>query len=210
MTAGVTMLDPNMVWIGPDVRIESDVELLPLTMIYGTTQVASGSVIGPNSRITDSHIGRDCTVEESIILDSTLEDEVSCGPRAYLRPGTVMKRGSKAGTHVEIKNSTIGEGSKVPHLSYFGDATLGEKVNIGAGSITCNYDGRKKSKTIIGDRCFVGSDTMLVAPVELGSDVTTGAGSVITKDVTDGALAVERGDQAVIEGWTYRQEERKK
>ncbi|HBT95975.1 MAG TPA: UDP-N-acetylglucosamine diphosphorylase/glucosamine-1-phosphate N-acetyltransferase [Coriobacteriia bacterium] len=210
MMAGVTMLDPDLVWIGPDVQIENDVELLPLTMLYGTTQVAGGSVIGPNSRLQDSRVGKDCTIEESIVLSSTLEDEVSCGPRAYLRPGTVMKKGSKAGTHVEIKNSTIGEGSKVPHLSYFGDATLGTNVNIGAGSITCNYNGKTKSKTIIGDRSFVGSDTMLVAPVELGSDVTTGAGSVITKNVADGALAVERGDQTVIEGWTYRQEERQK
>jgi bifunctional UDP-N-acetylglucosamine pyrophosphorylase/glucosamine-1-phosphate N-acetyltransferase len=205
MLAGVTMLDPDSVWIGPDVELEQDVELLPLTIIYGQTHIGAGSVIGPNTRITNSTVGQNCHIDESVLLSCILEDDVSCGPRAYLRPGTVMKRGSKAGTHVEIKNSTIGEGSKVPHLSYFGDATLGEAVNIGAGSITCNYNGSSKSATIIGDRAFIGSDTMLVAPVEIGSDVTTGAGSVITKNVPDGALAVERGDQTMIEGWTYRQ-----
>ncbi len=209
MLAGVTMLDPEQVWIGADVEIENDVELLPQTMLFGKTQIKSGSVIGPNSRVTNSVIGYDCRIDESIIIDSILEDKVNCGPRAYLRPGTVMKRGSKAGTHVEIKNSTIGQNSKVPHLSYFGDATLGEGVNIGAGSITCNYDGYVKNATKIGDRSFVGSDTMLVAPIELGADVTTGAGSVLTKNVPDGALAVERGDQTVIDGWTYRHKREK-
>jgi bifunctional UDP-N-acetylglucosamine pyrophosphorylase/glucosamine-1-phosphate N-acetyltransferase len=209
MLAGVTMLDPEQVWIGADVELENDVELLPLTMLFGKTQIKSGCVIGPNSRITNSVIGRNCRIDESVILDSTLEDEVSCGPRAYLRPGTLMMRGSKAGTHVEIKTSTIGPNSTVPHLSYFGDATLGEDVNIGAGSITCNYDGHAKNSTEIGDRSFIGSDTMLVAPVVIGSDVTTGAGSVITKNVADGALAVERGDQTVIDGWTYRHKREK-
>jgi bifunctional UDP-N-acetylglucosamine pyrophosphorylase/glucosamine-1-phosphate N-acetyltransferase len=209
MLAGVTMLDPEQVWIGADVELENDVELLPLTMLFGKTQIRSGCVIGPNSRITNSVIGRNCRIDESIILDSTLEDEVSCGPRAYLRPGTLMMRGSKAGTHVEIKKSTIGPNSKVPHLSYFGDATLGENVNIGAGSITCNYDGYAKNSTEIGDRSFIGSDTMWVAPVVIGSDVTTGAGSVITRNVADGALAVERGDQTVIDGWTYRHKREK-
>jgi bifunctional UDP-N-acetylglucosamine pyrophosphorylase/glucosamine-1-phosphate N-acetyltransferase len=115
-----------------------------------------------------------------------------------------MKAGSKAGTHVEIKNSTIGEGSKVPHLSYLGDATLGVDVNVGAGSITCNYDGSVKNPTTIGDRAFIGSDTMLVAPVSLGADTVTGAGSVITKDVPDGALAIERTEQSIKKGWTRK------
>jgi len=204
MEAGVTMLDPDLVWIGPDVALENDVELLPLTMLYGKTTVASGTVIGPNTRVTNSTIGHDCRVDESVLVDVTLEDRVDCGPRAYLRPGTVMKAGSKAGTHVEIKKSIVGEGSKVPHLTYLGDATLGKGVNIGAGTITCNYDGVKKSPTIIGDRAFIGSDTMMVAPVVVGSDTVTGAGSVITRDVPDGALAVERSEQKNIEGWTAR------
>jgi bifunctional UDP-N-acetylglucosamine pyrophosphorylase/glucosamine-1-phosphate N-acetyltransferase len=204
MAAGVTMLSPDLVWIGPDVRLQSDVELLPLTFLTGTTTVASGSVIGPNSRISDSAIGHDCVVEESVLVDVVLEEGVSCGPRAYLRPGTLMKAGSKAGSHVEIKNSTIGRNSKVPHLSYLGDAVLGEGVNIGAGSITCNYDGFEKNPTVIGDRAFIGSDTMLVAPVTLGSDTVTGAGSVITEDVPSGALALERSKQHVVKGWVHK------
>jgi bifunctional UDP-N-acetylglucosamine pyrophosphorylase/glucosamine-1-phosphate N-acetyltransferase len=204
MDAGVTMLDPDLVWIGPDVALGIDVELLPLTQLSGNTSVADGSVIGPNTRVSNSVIGRDCRVDESVLEGAVLEDGVSCGPRAYLRPGTVMKAGSKAGTHVEIKNSTVGPGSKVPHLSYLGDATLGKDVNIGAGTITCNYDGFTKSPTHIGDRAFVGSSTMFVAPVSLGADAVTGAGSVITKDVPDGALGIERTRQTVKEGWTFK------
>ncbi|MDR1083056.1 MAG: bifunctional UDP-N-acetylglucosamine diphosphorylase/glucosamine-1-phosphate N-acetyltransferase GlmU [Coriobacteriales bacterium] len=201
LDAGVTMLDPELVWIGPDVSLEHDVEILPLTFLNGTTRVARGSVLGPNTRVTDCVIGKDCQVEESVLVEAVLEDGVSCGPRAYLRPGTVMKAGSKAGTHVEIKNSTVGPGSKVPHLSYLGDTQLGEDVNIGAGAITCNYDGFSKNQTTIGDRSFIGSDTMLVAPVTVGSDTVTGAGSVITDDVPDGALAVERTRQHIVKGW---------
>jgi bifunctional UDP-N-acetylglucosamine pyrophosphorylase/glucosamine-1-phosphate N-acetyltransferase len=204
MAAGVTMLDPGLVWIGADVVLEEDTELLPLTMLYGQTSVGAGSVIGPNTRVTDSTIGRACRVEESVLVGVRLEDGVECGPRALLRPGTVMRAGSKAGTHVEIKNSLIGAGSKVPHLSYLGDATLGEDVNVGAGSITCNYDGSVKNPTVIGDRAFIGSATMLVAPVTLGADTVTGAGSVITRDVPSGALAVERTKQAIVEEWTHK------
>jgi bifunctional UDP-N-acetylglucosamine pyrophosphorylase/glucosamine-1-phosphate N-acetyltransferase len=204
MAAGVTMLSPELVWVGPEVRLQSDVELLPLTFLNGTTSVASGSVIGPNTRISNSVIGPDCQVEESVLIDVVLEEGVSCGPRAYLRPGTVMKAGSKAGTHVEIKNSTVGPGSKVPHLSYLGDALLGEGVNMGAGSITCNYDGFEKNRTVIGDRAFIGSDTMLVAPVTVGPDTVTGAGSVITSDVPGGALAIERSRQQVVKGWVHK------
>jgi bifunctional UDP-N-acetylglucosamine pyrophosphorylase/glucosamine-1-phosphate N-acetyltransferase len=209
LEAGVTMLDPALVWIGPDVTLENDVELLPLTLLFGTTSVASGSVLGPNTRVTDSEIGHRCLVEESVLIGTVLEDDVSCGPRAYLRPGTVMRVGSKAGTHVEIKNSTVGPGSKVPHLSYLGDATLGEDVNIGAGTITCNYDGAVKNPTVIGDRAFIGSDTMFVAPVNVGTDAVTGAGSVITQDVPDGALAIERAKQETVRDWARKHRERK-
>jgi bifunctional UDP-N-acetylglucosamine pyrophosphorylase/glucosamine-1-phosphate N-acetyltransferase len=148
-------------------------------------------------------------VDESVLAKAVLEDGVSCGPRAYLRPGTVMRAGSKAGTHVEIKNSIVGQDSKVPHLSYLGDATLGEGVNIGAGTITCNYDGSTKNSTTIGDRVFVGSDTMFVAPVRIGSDAVTGAGSVITEDVPDGALAIERARQTTIRDWTRKHREQR-
>jgi bifunctional UDP-N-acetylglucosamine pyrophosphorylase/glucosamine-1-phosphate N-acetyltransferase len=143
-------------------------------------------------------------VEQSIVREATIGDTASAGPNAFLRPGTVLGPGSRAGSFVEVKNSTIGEGSKVPHLSYIGDATIGSGVNVGAGSITCNYDGRDKSRTVIGDGAFIGSDTMLVAPVEIGEGAATGAGSAITKDVPAGALGIGRAEQRNIEGWSDR------
>lgn len=205
MAAGVTMLDPDTVWIGPDVVVENDVELLPLTFLMGKTSVGTGTVIGPNSRLTDTTVGRDCVIDETVAIEAVIEDECNCGPRAYLRPLAHLCRGAKAGTHVEIKKSTIGEGSKVPHLSYIGDATLGSGVNIGAGTITCNYDGEKKWPTTIGDDSFIGSDTMLVAPVNVGREVTIGAGSVITKDVSDKALGLGRARQTEIPDWKEHQ-----
>ena len=204
MDNGVTIMDPDATYIGPDVTIEPDVELLPMTFLMGTTHVSTGSVIGPNSRLTDTTVGPNCTVEETVAIETVLDAEVTCGPRAYLRPGAHMCEGSKAGTHVEIKKSTIGKGSKVPHLSYIGDTTMGEGVNIGAGSITCNYDGKKKWPTTIGDNCFVGSDVMMVAPVKLGENSLIGAGSVITKDVSAGALGLGRARQTEIEHWNER------
>ena len=208
MLAGVTMLDPASVWIEPDVTLGTDVEILPLTLLKGTTTIGSGCTIGPNTRIVDSTVGSNCVIEESILVGATLEDTVRIGPRAYLRPGTIMRTGSRAGTHVEIKKSDIGANSKVPHLSYLGDTTLGQNVNIGAGAITCNYDGVSKHPTTIGDRSFIGSDTMFVAPVTIGCDVVTGAGSVITRDVPDGALAIERNEQRILENWTQRKRSR--
>lgn len=204
MAAGVTMMDPSTTWIGPDVSIEQDVELLPMTFLLGATSIATGSVIGPSTRLTDVVVGKNCVVEETVGIETTMEQGVTCGPRAYLRPGTYLCEHAKAGTHVEIKKSTIGPGSKVPHLSYIGDATLGSNVNIGAGSITCNYDGEKKWPTTIGDNCFVGSDVMMVAPVNLGENSLIGAGSVITKDVSAGALGLGRARQTEIEHWNER------
>lgn len=201
MASGVTMLDPNLVWVGPDCIVESDVELLPMTMLWGTTRVSTGCIIGPNTRLTDCAIGPDNAIEEVVGIETTTEEGVTAGPRAYLRPGTYLCAGAHVGTHVEIKNSKVGPDSKVPHLSYIGDATIGIDVNIGAGSITCNYDGVNKNRTEIGDFTFVGSNTMLVAPVKLGSNAATGAASCITHDVPDGALALERNDQRIIEGW---------
>ena len=197
MLAGVTMLDSETVWIGPGVTIEQDVELLPQTMLMGKTSVASGSVIGPNTRLTDTVVGYDCVLDETVAVEAVIEDGCHCGPRAYLRPQTRLCEGAKAGTHVEIKKSTIGKGSKVPHLSYIGDTTMGDGVNIGAGSITCNYDGQNKWPTVIGDNTFIGSDTMMVAPVTIGDDALVGAGSVITADVPDGALALGRARQII-------------
>ena len=204
MLAGVTMTDPDQVWIGPKVKIAQDVELLPQTFLLGETVLGEDTVVGPNSRLTDTRVGARCVVDETVAIEAVLEDDCTCGPRAYLRPAAHLLRGAKAGTHVEIKKSTIGVGSKVPHLSYIGDATLGEGVNIGAGTITCNYDGFKKWATTVGDRSFVGSSTMLVAPVNVGDDVTIGAGSVITADVSDGALALGRGRQVEKPGWTQK------
>ncbi len=204
MAAGVTIMDPATTWIGPDVAIEPDVEILPMTFLYGSTTIATGSIIGPNTRLTDVVVGPDCCVEETVGVESVLESRVNCGPRAYLRTGSHLCEGSKVGTHVEIKKSTVGPGAKVPHLSYMGDATIGRDVNIGAGAITCNYDGEKKWPTVIGDNCFVGSDVMLVAPVTLGQNSTIGAGSVITKDVSAGALGLGRARQTEIEHWNER------
>ena len=207
MLDGVTIIDPSSVWIGPDVKLATDVEILPLTSLTGKTTVGWGSVIGPMSRINNSTVGESCVVDDSVLINVVLDNRVSVGPRAYLRPGTHMHTGSRAGTHVEIKNSEIGTNSKVPHLSYIGDAQLGEDVNIGAGSITCNYDGKAKHATRIGSRSFVGSDTMFVAPVEMGEDAVTGASSVITKNIPDGALAVSRPELIIRENWKRNRKE---
>lgn len=204
MASGVTMLDPDQVWVGPGVEVGRDTVLLPGTMLWGATRIGEGCVVGPQTRLTDTLVGDGCTVDETVAQNAVIGNDVSCGPRAYLRSGTVLRDGSKAGTHVEIKNSTVGEGSKVPHLSYIGDCTIGSDVNIGAGTITCNYDGKSKHPTTVGDGSFVGSDTMLVAPVNVGAGCTVGAGSVITRDVPDGALAVERSEQRTVEGWMPR------
>ena len=208
LAAGVTMVDPDQVWIGPDVRIERDVELLPQTFLMGCTQVGEDSVIGPNSRLTDTVVGRGCVVDETVAVEARIDDGATCGPRAYLRPAAHLCEGAKAGTHVEIKKSTVGKGSKVPHLSYIGDATIGEDVNIGAGSITCNYDGKKKHATVVGDGAFIGSDTMMVAPVSIGAGAIVGAGSCITKDVAPDALALTRPEQREVAGWAAKKRAR--
>ena len=204
MMAGVTMWDPESTFIGPDVEIAQDVELWPQTYLLGATKVGSHSVIGPNTRLTDTVVGQGARVDETVAIETRIDDDAECGPRAYLRPGTHLCEGAKAGTHVEIKKSTIGKGSKVPHLSYIGDTTMGANVNIGAGSITCNYDGVNKNHTEIGDDVFVGSDTMMVAPVNIGAGAIIGASSCITRDVAPDALALERAEQREIEGWAAK------
>ncbi|MBE6469409.1 MAG: UDP-N-acetylglucosamine diphosphorylase/glucosamine-1-phosphate N-acetyltransferase [Coriobacteriaceae bacterium] len=201
MAEGVTFIDPAQAWISPDAVIGRDTVVWPQTHLIGRTSVGEDCQLGPNTRLTNVRAGNGCVIDETVAVDAVLEDEVTCGPRAYLRPGTHMLRASKAGTHVEIKKSTIGEGSKVPHLSYIGDTTMGAGVNVGAGSITCNYDGARKFPTEIGDGAFIGSDTMMVAPVRIGTGALVGASSCITKDVPDGALALERSEQRIIEGY---------
>jgi bifunctional UDP-N-acetylglucosamine pyrophosphorylase/glucosamine-1-phosphate N-acetyltransferase len=204
MLAGVTMTDPDLVWIGPRVTIGRDTVIEPMTTLAGDTHIGENARIGPGSRLSDSTVGAGATVEQSVVRGARIGERASVGPNAFLRPGTVLKAGSRVGSFVEVKNSTIGEGSKVPHLSYMGDATIGSGVNVGAGSITCNYDGREKHRTVINDGAFIGSDTMLIAPVEIGAGAATGAGSAITKDVPAGALGIERAQQRNVEGWAGR------
>ncbi len=204
MLSGVTMTDPGLVWIGPHVEIGRDVEILPMTFLMGSTTIGDRALIGPGTRITDSVIAEGATVDSSVVIGAKVGEGASVGPVAYLRPGAVLEAKAKAGASVEIKNSVVGEGSKVPHLSYIGDATIGKGVNVGAGTITCNYDGVNKHPTVIEDGAFVGSDTMLVAPVRIGKGAVTGAGSAIARDVPAGSLAIERCEQRVIEGWAER------
>ena len=204
MTQGVTFIDPAQAWIGPDCTIGRDTVVWPQTHLIGECHVGSDCQLGPNTRLTNTSAGDGCVIDETVAIDAKLENAVDCGPRAYLRPGTHMLNGSKAGTHVEIKKSTIGEGSKVPHLSYIGDTTMGSGVNMGAGSITCNYDGVHKHKTHIGNDVFVGSDTMIVAPGEIGDGALVAAGSVVTEPVPADALSVGRARQKNIEGWAHK------
>lgn len=204
MLAGVTMTDPDLVWIGPDVEIGRDTEILPMTFLMGETRVGSGVTLGPDTRVTDSVIADGAIVDSSVVTGAEVGPNATVGPVAYLRPGAVLGRSAKAGTCVEIKNSTVGEGSKVPHLSYIGDATIGAGVNVGAGTITCNYDGVRKHRTVIEDGAFIGSDTMLVAPVTIGAGAITAAASAISRDVKAGSLAIERCDQREVEGWAVR------
>ncbi len=208
MLAGVTMVAPQMTWVGPDVSICRDVVLEPMTSLMGSTFIADGAVIGPGSRVVDTRVGEGAVIDSSVVLGSEIGPRATVGPMAYIRPGTVMAAGAKAGASVEIKNSRIGEGSKVPHLSYIGDADIGKNVNVGAGTITCNYDGERKHATTIGDGAFIGSDTMLVAPVEIGEGAVTGAGSAIAKDVPPLSLGIERCEQRNIEGWAERRHAR--
>jgi bifunctional UDP-N-acetylglucosamine pyrophosphorylase/glucosamine-1-phosphate N-acetyltransferase len=204
MLAGVTMTDPGLVWIGPGVTLGRDVVIEPMSQLTGATSVADGARIGPSTRVFDSVVEAGAVVEQSVVRNARIGERACVGPNSFVRPGTVLGPDSKVGSFVEVKNSSIGEGSKVPHLSYVGDATVGTGVNIGAGSITCNYDGRTKHPTIIGDGAFIGSATMLVAPVEIGPGAMTAAGSAIAKDVPAGALGIERAEQRTIEGWANR------
>jgi bifunctional UDP-N-acetylglucosamine pyrophosphorylase/glucosamine-1-phosphate N-acetyltransferase len=205
MSAGVRIIDPKSVWIGPHVKIAEDVEICPDVQIWGNTTIGSGSRIGSYSMLCNATVGEDVKIEGFVrICDSAVENGASVGPFLVLRNNARLCEGSLAGRFVEIKNSTVGEGSKVPHLSYIGDTEIGKKSNIGAGTITCNYDGVNKNRTKIGDHCFIGSDTMLVAPVTLGDEASTAAGSAITEDVPAGALGVGRGRQTNIEGWSAR------
>jgi len=204
MRAGVTIIDPATTDIGSDVELERDVTLLPRTSLEGRTTVASGAVVGPDTTLRDCTVGQGARVRRTEATGAVLGARVEVGPFTYLRPGTVLHDGAKVGAYVEVKNSVIGEGSKVPHLSYVGDAEIGPGTNLGAGTITVNYDGVAKHRTVVGAHVRVGSDSMLVAPVTIGDGAYTAAGSVITDDVPPGAMAVARARQRNVEGWVQR------
>ncbi len=204
MTAGVTVVDPASTLIDVTVTYERDVIVHPGTQLLGATHLAEDSEVGPNSRIKDTRVGPGARVDNTVSDGAVIGEGATVGPYAYLRPGTNLGTKAKAGTYVEMKNAVIGEGTKVPHLSYVGDATIGDHTNIGAASVFVNYDGVAKHHTTIGSHCRTGSDNMFVAPVTVGDGVYTAAGSVITKDVPPGSLAVARGQQRNIEGWVAR------
>ena len=189
MLAGVTMIDPETVYIGPRVQLAQDVVIHPQTTLYGETTVGEGTEIGPQSYILASTIGRNCHIRHSVVEYAVLEDDVDVGPFAHLRKGAHLAQGVHMGNFGEVKNSYLGPGTKMGHFSYVGDAEIGANVNIGAGTITCNYDGVRKNKTIIEDDVFIGSDTLLVAPVRVGRGAKTGAGSVVTRDIPPYTLA---------------------
>jgi bifunctional UDP-N-acetylglucosamine pyrophosphorylase / glucosamine-1-phosphate N-acetyltransferase len=208
MAAGVRMIDPTAVYLDADVVLEPGAVLYPGVHLEGGTQVAAGAVLGPDTYVFGSTVGEGARVWYSVVRESEIGEGCQVGPYASLRPGTVLRRKAKAGTFVEMKKTVVGEGSKVPHLSYMGDAVIGEGSNIGAGTITCNYDGFAKYETTIGDGVFIGSDTMLVAPVTIGDGAMTAAGSTITADVEPGALGVARGRQRNVAGFVRRLAER--
>jgi len=202
--AGVTIVDPASTLIDATVAIGADTTIEPSTFLRGATRIGERCIVGPLSTVIDSDLADEVAVRHSYLERARAADRVVIGPFAYLRPQAVLHADAKAGTFVEIKNSTVGEGSKVPHLSYIGDTEIGEGTNIGAGTITANYDGRRKHRTTIGDRVKVSVDTAFVAPVTVGDDAYTAAGSVITKDVPPGALGVARQRQTNIEGYADR------
>ncbi|WP_240644287.1 bifunctional UDP-N-acetylglucosamine diphosphorylase/glucosamine-1-phosphate N-acetyltransferase GlmU [Antribacter gilvus] len=204
MRAGVTIVDPRSVWIDVDVELAEDVTILPGVQLHGATRVETGATIGPDTTLTDVEVGAGATVVRTHGNLAVIGEGASVGPFAYLRAGTNLGRDGKIGTFVETKNAEIGEGSKVPHLSYLGDATVGEHTNVGAASVTVNYDGEKKHRTVIGSHARTGADNMFVAPVTVGDGAYTAAGSVIVKDVPPGALGVGRAQQRNIDGWVAR------
>ncbi len=204
MRAGVTVVDPATTWVDVDVDLAPDVTLLPGTQLHGATTVAEGATVGPDTTLTDVEIGPGASVVRTHGSLAVIGAGATVGPFAYLRPGTVLGARGKIGTFVETKNAQIGEGSKVPHLSYVGDATIGAETNIGAASVFVNYDGVSKHHTTVGSYARTGSDNMFVAPVTVGDGAYTGAGSIIRRDVPPGALAVSAGQQRNIEGWVAR------
>jgi bifunctional UDP-N-acetylglucosamine pyrophosphorylase/glucosamine-1-phosphate N-acetyltransferase len=202
---GVTVLDPSRTWIDPRARVGRDTVLYPGVIVEGACVIGEDSVIRSGSRIVDSVIGRGVEVRDHcVVQESRVGDEVKLGPFAHLRPGSIVESGARVGNFVELKKTRLGKGSKAPHLSYLGDADIGPGCNVGAGTITCNYDGVRKHKTTLGAGVFIGSDTQLVAPVVLGEGAYVAAGTTVTQDVPPGALALSRVRQINLEGWVAR------
>ena len=204
MKSGVTIVDPTTTWVDATSVISQDVVLMPGTAISGSSTVGTGAVIGPRTTLVDCTVANGAKVLESYCTGAVIGENASVGPFSFLRPGTNLAQDSKAGAFVEIKNSTVGAGSKVPHLSYVGDASIGEGSNIGAATIFVNYDGVEKHQTVVGNHVRIGSDSMLVAPVTIGDGAYTAAGSVITEDVPAGAIGVGRAKQRNVIGWVLR------
>jgi bifunctional UDP-N-acetylglucosamine pyrophosphorylase/glucosamine-1-phosphate N-acetyltransferase len=190
MLAGVTIVDPATTYLEPGVTIGVDTIVHPGTTIAGTTRIGRGCRIGPSSRICDARIGDAVQISESIVVDATLGDGCKVGPFAHLRGGAILAKNVTIGDYVEVKNATLAEGVKAMHLTYLGDSSIGERTNIGAGTITCNYDGVRKNRTEIGKDVFIGTNTLLVAPVSVGDGALTGAGTVVIRDVPEGDKVV--------------------
>ena len=201
MRGGVTVIDPATTWVDAGVTLAPDVTLLPSTDLHGATEIAAGAVVGPQVSLTDTIVGASARIERTVALQAEVGAGATVGPFAYLRPGTMLGEGVHVGTYVEIKNAEVGEGTKIPHLSYVGDATIGDHTNIGAATVFVNYDGVAKHRSVIGSHARTGADNMFVAPVEIGDGAYTAAGSVITHDVPPGAMAVARARQRNVAGW---------
>jgi bifunctional UDP-N-acetylglucosamine pyrophosphorylase/glucosamine-1-phosphate N-acetyltransferase len=204
MRAGVTVIDPLTTWVDAGVTIEPDATLWPSVDLHGATSVAAGASIGPHVTLTDTTVGESAQITRAVAVQALIGRGATIGPFAYLRPGTVLADGVHIGTYVELKNADVGEGTKIPHLSYVGDATIGEHSNIGAATVFVNYDGVAKHHTVIGSHARTGADNMFVAPVEVGDGAYTAAGSVITQDVPPGAMGVARAPQRNVAGWVAR------
>ncbi len=204
MESGVQIFSPGTTYIAPDAVIEPGAVVLPNCLIREGCKIDAGAVIGPNTILEKSSIGAGTTVNSSQVYESAIGAQATVGPFAYIRPGCQVGDHTRIGDFVELKKAEIGDGTKVSHLTYIGDAQVGERVNFGCGTVVVNYDGYNKYKTVIGDDCFIGCNTNLVSPVSLGDRVFTAAGTTVTKDVPDGALAVARSRQTVYEGWNDR------
>jgi bifunctional UDP-N-acetylglucosamine pyrophosphorylase/glucosamine-1-phosphate N-acetyltransferase len=204
MRAGVTVVDPATTWVDATVTLAQDVTLLPSVDLHGATAIEEGAVVGPDTSLTDTTVGARTRIQRAVAVEATVGADVTVGPYAYLRPGTVLHDGVHVGTYVELKKADVGDGTKIPHLSYVGDATIGAHTNIGAATVFVNYDGVEKHHTVIGDHARTGADNMFVAPVTVGDGAYTAAGSVITENVPAGAMGVGRARQRNVAGWVLR------